>query len=71
VLSGVLVPSPARVGTVEILECLGRAFVADSGAVDVACGEKVYRREPNAFDGDVSSRLQQILANESLVATKQ
>lgn len=69
VLSGLLVPSPARNGEVEILDCFNRAFVADTGGLDVSCGEKVYRREPNTFEGDMVSRLKQILSDQSLVAS--
>jgi hypothetical protein len=71
VLSGVLLPSPARDGKVEILQCFSKTFVADTGAVDVSCGDKVYRREPDTFAGDAVSRLKQILSNESLVGSNQ
>ncbi len=64
VLSGVLVPSPAMDGGVEMLECFSQAFVSDSATIDISCGEKKYRREPITFKGDARSRLREILSNE-------
>jgi hypothetical protein len=69
VLSGVLVPSPAMDGGVEMLQCFNKAFVEDTGAIDVSCGENVYRREPNTFQGDARSRLREILSNELLLGS--
>lgn len=48
-------------------ECFKEAFVTDTGAIEVLCGEKLYRREPNTFQGDVRSRLREILSDALLV----
>jgi outer membrane protein assembly factor BamB len=70
VLSGVLVPPAAGDGSTDMLECFRESFVSDSGVVDVSCGKNEYRREQVAFQGDVRSRLRQILSSESPAGQK-
>jgi hypothetical protein len=69
VLSGVLVPPSAMEGSIHTRECFNEAFVSDTGVIEVACGEKEYRREQSTFDGDVRSRLRQILSDELLIGS--
>jgi hypothetical protein len=69
VLSGVLLPPSAMEGGTEMPECFKEAFVSDTGAIDVLCGEKLYRREPDTFQGDVRSRLREILSDALLVGS--
>jgi hypothetical protein len=69
VVSGVLVPPPAMEGSVKMNECFKEAFVYDTGAIDVSCGEKQYRREPITFQGNVRSRLREILSDELLIGS--
>ena len=65
VMSGTLVPPGAMDGRVDIAECFNQAFVSDTGALELLCGDKQYRREPVAFSGDARSRLREILADQS------
>ena len=61
VLSGTLVPPGAMDGRVKMEDCFNQAFVSDTGTIEVVCGETQYRREPVTFNGDVRSRLREIL----------
>lgn len=70
VLSGVLVPPAGMEGSTEMPECFKEAFVFDTGAIEVSCGENKYRREQIAFEGDVRSRLREILSDEALVGSR-
>ena len=63
VISGALVAPSAMDGTAEMLPCFDGAFVSDTGAVDVSCGKKEYRREQITFAGDVRSRIREILSD--------
>jgi hypothetical protein len=69
VLSGALVPPSAMDGTTEMLPCFDGAFVSDTGAIDLSCGKKKYRREQIAFGGDVRSRLREILSDQLLIGS--
>ena len=64
VLSGTLVPPGAMEGRVEMAQCFNQAFVSDTGAIELVCGDKEYRRESVAFSGDARSRLREILTNQ-------
>jgi len=50
-------------GRVEMAQCFNHAFVSDTGAVELLCGDKEYRREPITFNGDAHSRLREILGD--------
>lgn len=63
VLSGTFVPPGAMQGRVEMAQCFKQAFVSDTGAIEVSCGDKEYRRDPVTFSGDARSRLREILAD--------
>ena len=63
VLSGTLVPPGAMDGRVEMDQCFKQAFVSDTGAIELLCGDKEYRRELVTFSGDARSRLKEILAD--------
>lgn len=63
VLSGTLVPPAAMEGRVEMVQCFNQAFVSDTGAIELLCGDTQYRREPVTFSGDARSRLREILAD--------
>lgn len=63
VLSGTLVPPGAMDGRVEMDQCFNHAFVSDTGAIELLCGDKEYRRDPVAFNGDARSRLREILGD--------
>jgi MTH538 TIR-like domain (DUF1863) len=67
VLSGVLVPPPAMDGSTEMFQCFNEAFVTDTGAIEVSCGEKKYQRVPVPFSGDVKSRLLEIRTEGQLI----
>jgi hypothetical protein len=69
VLSGVLVPTPAMGGSTEMSECFKDAFVSDTGAIELSCGKKKYRREQTTFAGDVRSRLREILSDQLLIGS--
>ena len=61
VMSGTLVPPNAMNGRAEMEQCFNQAFVTDTGAIELICGDKEYHRDPIAFSGDAKSRLQEIL----------
>jgi hypothetical protein len=67
VISGVLIPPSAMDGINEMLPCFDGAFVSDTGAIDVSCGEKEYRREQITFTGDVRSRLRELLSDQLVI----
>jgi hypothetical protein len=69
VISGALVPPSAMDGSTEMLHCFNGAFVTDTGAIDVSCGKKKYRREQIAFTGDLRSRLREILSDHLLIGS--
>ncbi|HET6977885.1 MAG TPA: TIR domain-containing protein [Pyrinomonadaceae bacterium] len=65
VLSGTLVPPNAMDGRAEMLKCFDQAFVTDTGAIELLCGDKEYSRDPIAFSGNMRTRLQEIFKDGS------
>jgi TIR domain-containing protein len=63
VVSATLVPPGAMDGSVEMDQCFVNAFVSDTGAIDLLCGDKEYRHELVSFSGDARARLREILAD--------